>query len=262
MTQNITKVETNTSYGPQYIGSALSYHVPLMNPVKPPSGEQHPRGSLCFPTNIEMEMPSLIIENKSKWENLELTMDQKPRVTASNFGKIMKRKSTVTNTFLNSFFKRQEFILKPTAYGKANERVAKQILKKTNHHAHDIELIINPEFPYLGATPDGKVCDKGESGILEIECPYTVRDMTLSEACTHEKYEPYLFLIQTDHKCSLLKDHEYWFQVQGQLLLTGAKSCDFVTFTRNIFHVERIYPDKNTFQDMLKNLQILLNDFK
>lgn len=40
-------------------------------------------------------------------------------------------------------------------------------VKKQGLHVHDCGLCINPEF--LGAIPDGIVCDKGTSGIIDIK---------------------------------------------------------------------------------------------
>jgi len=56
------------------------------------------------------------------------------------------------------------------------------------NHTHDIGQVFNPLFPYLGASPDGKVCDKSTTGIIEIKCPYTVRDKTLQEACVADYF--------------------------------------------------------------------------
>ncbi|WAR11714.1 hypothetical protein MAR_025894 [Mya arenaria] len=38
-------------------------------------------------------------------------------------------------------------------------------------------------FSFLGATSDAIVCDNGESGIVEIKCPYSARNMTIAETC-------------------------------------------------------------------------------
>ena len=69
-------------------------------------------------------------------------------------------------------------------YGKRHECNAKVKYLKTypSRHFHECGLIINSEFEFLGATPDGKLCDG--SGIVEIKCPYSARNMTISEACT------------------------------------------------------------------------------
>ena len=47
----------------------------------------------------------------------------------------------------------------------------------------------------------------------------------------------------------------YYFQVQGQLAITGKKWCDFVVWTlKQPMYVERIYFDENLWNDMLNNL--------
>ncbi|KAJ8300506.1 hypothetical protein KUTeg_022025 [Tegillarca granosa] len=73
--------------------------------------------------------------------------------------------------------------------------IAKQLyIKKINCHAHDIGLIVNPNVPFLGATPDASVCVNGQTGILEIKCHFSVRDLSLLETCQDEKYWPKFFL--------------------------------------------------------------------
>lgn len=97
-------------------------------------------------------------------------------------------------------------------------------VKSQGLHVHDCGLCVNPEFPFLGATPDGIVCDEGTSGNIEIKCPYTARDMTIEESLSL----PNFCLHKTDDKVSLKKSHAYYFQVQGQLMTTGVTYCDFL----------------------------------
>lgn len=59
----------------------------------------------------------------------------------------------------------------------------------------------------MGCSPDRLI---GDDGLLEIKCP---------EAHTHVAY-------LLDEKL----DREYWPQVQGQLLVTGRKWCDIITY--------------------------------
>ena len=43
----------------------------------------------------------------------------------------------------------------------------------TNVQWHDSGVLINPTFPYLGASPDGRVtCECCEDKLIEIKCPY------------------------------------------------------------------------------------------
>ena len=41
----------------------------------------------------------------------------------------------------------------------------------------------------------------------------------------------------------LKKDHQYYYQCQCQIFVTGASYCDFVIWIDNKLHVERILPD-------------------
>ena len=52
-------------------------------------------------------------------------------------------------------------------------------------------LIINPEYAYLGASPDGIVSDPtstNPNGLLEIKCPYQARNSTPFEAATQKGF--------------------------------------------------------------------------
>ena len=49
-----------------------------------------------------------------------------------------------------------------------------------------LDGLVNPAFPFLGCSPDGKVLDCSEDtpfGILEIKCPYKHRAVTPETAC-------------------------------------------------------------------------------
>lgn len=151
------------------------------------------------------------------------------------------------NTFNNSNFKS-----KPTSYGQVNEKHAKTLyIKRTNCHLHSTGLMVNPLCPILGATPDGIVCKDGESGIIEVKCPYAARDFTIKESIENVKD----FCLETDgENISLKKNHKHYFQVQGQLLITGAQFCDFIVFTRNDLFVERIKPNNEVLLTMVKTI--------
>ena len=64
---------------------------------------------------------------------------QKKRITASNFGAILKRKKDTTDKFLRNSFLKKDFTSSATSYGKANEAVAKQMyIKRTGSHLHEV----------------------------------------------------------------------------------------------------------------------------
>ena len=92
---------------------------------------------------------------------------------------------------------------------------------------------------WLGASPDRIITDVNESpkfGIVEIKCPYSKRDVTVSEACEDNSF--YCSMIDGNPK--LKENSEYHYQVQGQMALTGASWCDFVVMTKKSISIERI----------------------
>lgn len=232
---------------------------------------------ICGEITFPKELPSFIdvanIENKkNEWVQVGLTSieaidleqltrsqtesplwfaERSKRITASNFGRVMTRKKDVNDAFLGSF-QRQSFTSAPTSYGKANEVIAKQMyIKQTGNHIHDIGLVVNPDLPFLGASPDAIVCDNMVTGLVEIKCPYSVRDMTIEDACVNSK----TFFLQNDgENYKLSQKHVYWYQVQGQLLVTGAQFCDFVTYTKQDLYIERILPHEETMITLIEKL--------
>ena len=103
-------------------------------------------------------------------------------------------------------------------------------------------LIISITYPFIGVSPDGNIqceCCTG-IGVLEVKCPYCVRDVEPSSA-------PY---IQDDG--NLLKTHMYYYQVQTQLFVCSA---DFVVATfrdgNASISIQRIFRDEHLIKDIV-----------
>jgi len=180
---------------------------------------------------------------------------RKIRLTASNFGLVLGRKSAPNDKMLSGLFGEKTSINAASlSYGRRNEAKVKNLYlaQYPSSHIHECGLVVNNDFPFLGATPDGKLCDNGTSGLLEIKCPYASRNVTIVEACKN----PAFFLEDVDEKVQLKRTHPYYMQVQGQLLITGCSFCDFVVYTpaQSRLFVERIFPDTDFMQTMLTAL--------
>ena len=122
----------------------------------------------------------------------EWLFQRSKRLTTSNFGKVVKRKRPPTESFVRDIFvpkdlskvssirhgRQQELIVR-SLYNRKMQKTCKQFI------VFDAGLVVNPSFPYLGASPDGKVYDPTEKdpfGLLEIKNPYTWRNHTMEEA--------------------------------------------------------------------------------
>ena len=67
--------------------------------------------------------------------------------------------------------------------------------------------------------------DDGEFGIVEVKCPYKHRLDLIQDACKDSGFH----LKLVDDQAQLRRSHDYYFQVRGQLAITEAAFCDFVT---------------------------------
>ena len=215
------------------------------------SGSRHPDtrccGCLQFPRQTQLHLD----KSTDSWAELSLTLQQAydlelrtrgqidnpewfkarhHRLTASVFGKIMTRKKALTPQFVKAIFDPKPFRSEATDHGITNDSKAKQkfLLQNPQAHFHDIGLVVNPSFPFIGASPDAKICLLGETGIAEVKCPFKHRNETIREACADHEFclEP-----DNDGQYRLKDTHPHWFQVQGQLLVTGAPFCMFIVHT-------------------------------
>lgn len=91
-------------------------------------------------------------------------------------------------------------------------------------------LVVSMASPFLAASPEGKIIDHGCSqpfGLLEIKCPYSNFYVCPSAACLDESF----FAENANEKPRLRRGHHYYFQIQGQLGITGESWCHFITYT-------------------------------
>lgn len=98
-------------------------------------------------------------------------------------------------------------------------------------------LLVNPAFPWLGASPDRIVYDPAESsyGVVEIKCPHSLRNKKveqLSEATFCSEL--------SDSGPRLKHDHFYYAQHVGQMGVSGLSWGDFVIFADDFILIERL----------------------
>ncbi|CAN7982444.1 unnamed protein product, partial [Ixodes hexagonus] len=101
-------------------------------------------------------------------------------------------------------------------------------------------LFIDLIHGFLAASPDGLI---GTDGIVEVKCPEPMRHETAKKAA--EKYNDRKYE-GTDPKLST--KHFFYYQIQGQLHITGRKFCDFIVYTEHGIDVQRIQKDEEFWQ--------------
>ena len=105
-------------------------------------------------------------------------------------------------------------------------------------------LVIHPDMPDFGASPDGLI---GVDGLMEIKCPNT---------WTH------LETLKTGKPKS-----EYLTQMQAQMACTGRKWCDFISFDDRLpediaYFCTRIHRDELFIGSMLAEIAIFLSEMQ
>ena len=147
------------------------------------------------------------------------------------------------------------FTSESTSYGSRNEPAAKNkyLQRFPERHIHNCGVLLQPRLPFLGATPDGIVCDSKnhDIGLLEVKCPFTARDMTVKEAALSLKN---FYVVETNDSLTISKSHNCYYQIQGQLLLSGLEFCDFVLNTTKDMFIERVYRDSGFINQIVDKL--------
>ena len=106
---------------------------------------------------------------------------------------------------------------------------------KTDMIIKECGLFVHLNMVYLGATPDGVVCDPSSSfeGLLEIKCPHSIAD----DIPSHHILE---YLEKSEQGSRLKYKHPYFYPIQTQLGVTGKEWCDFFVYTKAGHFLERV----------------------
>lgn len=137
---------------------------------------------------------------------------------------------------------------KPVAHGQIYEDVAVRWFNNRRGGSLQLKkcgLFICQSHPHIGASPDRI---HSELTVLEVKCPYTARNFPINEMTV-----PYLERDETN-ELRFKKNHPYYYQVQGQLLVTGRLYCDFIVFTFVDLLEISIGRDEALISDMLVKL--------
>lgn len=125
-------------------------------------------------------------------------------------------------------------------------------LMASRQHDLNVEkcgLFVHPEMQYLAASPDGlAVCPciecQNKLIVLEVKCPYSVRDGLESHVSLPNSF----CLTLLDSEWILKKEHAYYYQIQLQMFVcksTAVKDvvCDFIVWTTSETIILRIEYD-------------------
>ena len=172
------------------------------------------------------------------------------RLTASNFGAVVKRRSAHTNLATSILSSKMLLHVRAIKWGRDHEQIAlaqysSEISKLHPNLALQTAGFCIGQSGYLGASPDGVLIDVKTGvvhGIIEIKCPYSAAKLTVREACG-QCTEFYCNLDDID-QISLDSNHVYYYQVLGTMAITAASFCDFIVWTPKSMEIINIKFDE------------------
>lgn len=122
-----------------------------------------------------------------------------------------------------------------TEHGTAHEQLAQfDYEMTTGNTVKECGFFVHPEFEWLGASPDGLV---GEHGLIEIKCPFGLRNEPIP------KFKP------------LADQPHYYAQIQMEMACTGRQWCDFYQWTPHGDSLEVVNYDAAWWSDNLPKLE-------
>ncbi|KAJ8889269.1 hypothetical protein PR048_008767 [Dryococelus australis] len=167
--------------------------------------------------------------------------EKRKRMTASNFGKICKRRPTTSckilvRDLLYGTMKSTQAML----YGPFHEELALKAAEQTiGRELNKCGMFVDNEYTYIAATPgltsDGK-------GLVEIKFPLKIANIHPKQAAKDGMLE---YLKVTDDRIEINRRHSYHYQIQGQLRVTGKEYCLFGVWSSKGIEVLEIHRDED-----------------
>ena len=175
------------------------------------------------------------------------------RLTSSMFGRICKMTERTNGVVLaRSLLVDREIMSAAVRHGRTYELEAVQKYEKqTGKVAHECGLFVSTDYPFLCASPDRIL--EGNC-LLEVKCPYTAKNKPITPVTV-----PYLEL--SNGKLALKSNHDYYYQVQGQMLCTGASCVEFAIYTMSDLCVVSIARNDEFIRNMTDKLAEFFRHF-
>jgi len=136
--------------------------------------------------------------------------------------------------------------VKSIQWGRTHEKNGIQFLKTSLNLNVCVSGIWLTNSGLLGASPDGLV---GEDSIVEVKCPYTLRNELLSKKLVNS--DKYIVYYDENGKIFVNEKHNYYHQIQGNLHILKRKMCYLCIWTLKEIAVVLIKYDENWGQNLI-----------
>lgn len=194
----------------------------------------------------EIERRTILQSESGEWLELRRNL-----LTASNFGKIVKRRksNSCVNIVKNMLYRPNIDHVASISHGKKNEKPAlAQLSRLLNLEIKDCGLFIDEKYPFLGATPDGITDDM----VIEIKCPIAPFKIGIDAAIKEGKMHFWRMNKKTG-QMFINEKSDWYFQVQGQMHICRKEKCLLaVWYGENKIKTEIITKDDRFWKEKME----------
>ena len=193
-------------------------------------------------THVTVTVTPLMVSNletttRNQAQSQEWFRYKAGRITASRYRQVLHRTSATTWGCQHE----------SDAIARYRERCPHSMM--TSVRIVRCSFYISRVHSFIGASPDALVqCNCCGEGVVEVKCPFCPRDKIIQDACEC----PHSFCLETVGDQRQLKvDHPHYWQCQIQMFCTERSYCDFVLWTEEDIHTERILFNKALIEDTI-----------
>ncbi len=187
--------------------------------------------------------------------------EKAPRLTSSNFGKVLRRNPKIAVTHLVRQLAYPKF--KGNSY--TNHGIKEEPATKMDYEAlksketgknvvvKQCGLYVCEENPFLGSSPDGIVTEDGKPvGLIEMKNVLKNKTITFEKQAVKKK-STFCLKLDENGKLYLNPKHEYFYQIHGQMNICNFEWVDFVVRSLNPYqiHIQRMYRDRALWNDTM-----------
>jgi len=189
---------------------------------------------------------------RGQGRNQDWIRERRERLTASNFGRVAKLRTSTScqNTVISILYPDKMDNTEAIKYWRESEVKALSDLNLfLSHDSLSVEvcgLFVDLQRGYLAASPDGVV---GRDALVEVKCPLNCRGAQMEDLARQD----HNFCLEYDvveDKLRLKRNHNYFYQIQGQLHIANRAKCYFMVWSPTQHHLEIIDYDPAFWEDM------------
>ena len=123
------------------------------------------------------------------------------------------------------------------------------------HAKQKLKLFFKKTHPFIAVSPDLEInCTSHGPGLVEIKCPATI----IGKEPSAENYKHLEIINEQPY---LNKTSPYYFEIQGQLVVTGRQYCDFFVFSFRGHLNIRVEFNEQFWVELLDNLDWFFRNF-